>query len=375
MNLKYKILIIALVLLYNSCGLKDNHIHNENEKGHVHKHDSEAIIIPQEKVKDLGISSIIVKKNKFNSVIKVTGEILSAANDSYTIVAPKDGTIKLNNKITIGALVYKGSLVCSVSGANLVGGDTNASASINYKIAKEELDRLTPLYEEKIVTAREYNIAKQNYEKAKLAYRPSGNGNVSVSPITGTVTELYVSDGAFVNMGSPIAVISQNSRLTLRADVPERYYSFLSSINSANIRASYMTRPINLKDLKGKLLSSNRSPAINGYFTVIFEMDNNSKLAAGSFVEVFLLGAEKEGVLSVPIESVSEELGNKYVYIQSDSHSFYKREVQLGNTDGNYVEIISGINDGDHVVTNGVTFVRLAAVSTEIPDGCSHNHK
>ena len=69
------------------------------------------------------------------------------------------------------------------------------------------------------------------YEKAKLAYRPQ-DGNVATTAISGVVAQLNVSDGQYVDAGTSIATVRKNARLLLRADVPERYYNVIPTINA-----------------------------------------------------------------------------------------------------------------------------------------------
>ena len=63
-----------------------------------------------------------------------------------------------------------------------------------------------------------------------------------------------------------------------------------------------------------------------------------------------------------------------FVYLRLDEEGYKKQEVTLGDTDGANVRILSGLHEGDRVVTRGVYQVKLAAHSGVIPEGHSHNH-
>lgn len=78
-------------------------------------------------------------------------------------------------------------------------------------------------------------------------------------------------------------------------------------------------------------------------------------------------------MISVPVGALTEEQGVMFVYIQEDESCYAKREVKTGQSDGERVEILSGINPGDKVVTEGAVHVRLAAAGKSIP-GHTHNH-
>ena len=77
--------------------------------------------------------------------------------------------------------------------------------------------------------------------------------------------------------------------------------------------------------------------------------------------------------MTVPVSALTDEQGLNFVYIQTDPTCYERREVTIGQTDGERVEIKSGLKAGEKVVTEGAVQVRLAGASTAIP-GHTHNH-
>ena len=77
-------------------------------------------------------------------------------------------------------------------------------------------------------------------------------------------------------------------------------------------------------------------------------------------------------MISVPVSSITEEQGLFFVYIQLDEEGYKKQEVTLGQNNGDRLQILSGLKVGDKVVTKGVYQVKLAAISSVMPEG--HNH-
>ena len=61
-----------------------------------------------------------------------------------------------------------------------------------------------------------------------------------------------------------------------------------------------------------------------------------------------------------------------FVYIQIDETCYKKNEVKLGESDGQRVEILSGLNGGEQVVTHGAIHVKLASAGNAIP---AHTHQ
>ena len=79
----------------------------------------------------------------------------------------------------------------------------------------------------------------------------------------------------------------------------------------------------------------------------------------------------RSNVISLPLTALPEEQGIRFVYIQVDAEGYRKQEVTLGESDGERVEILSGVKKGDRVVTKGAVQVRLASAANAIP---AHNH-
>ena len=78
-------------------------------------------------------------------------------------------------------------------------------------------------------------------------------------------------------------------------------------------------------------------------------------------------------MISVPASALTEEQGINFVYLRLDEEGYKKQEVKIGMSDGSRVEILSGLKEGDEVVTQGAIHVKLASASAAIP-GHTHNH-
>ncbi len=110
-----------------------------------------------------------------------------------------------------------------------------------------------------------------------------------------------------------------------------------------------------------------------GYLPVYFSFDNNGKAVPGAFAEVYLVGTPRHNVISVPAEAISEQQGTLFVYVRLDEECYEKRPVITGQSDGVNVEIVSGLNPGEDVVTAGMTFVKLAETTGVVPEGHHHH--
>ena len=359
----------------------EGHNHEaEAHEGHDHGnggHDGE-IVVSLERQKTFGITTEAVTAGDFAEVIHTSGQILSAMGDEMTVVAKTSGIISFG-RLTEGSAVGKGSLIATISSKELGGGDQLAKAKAAFEAARKEYERDLQLSKDNIVSESHLDQSRLAYEQAKaeydaLASGTTKDGNVSVtSPLGGFIKKLSVSQGDYVETGTPIAVVSQNRRLRLRADVSEKYYGLISGVKDANFSTSYSDRAYSLKELNGRLLGYGKASDGDYYIPVTFEFDNKGDLIAGSYVDVFLKSSASSKSISVPVSAVVEDQGIHYVFVQEDETCFTKREVRLGQSDGQRVLVKSGLNEGEVVVATGAVQVKLASV-TAVPAGHTHSH-
>ncbi len=377
---KISIILLAAILLVGCGDGKENqHAAHEKEVAEdVHddheSHDGE-IFIGKDRAKQLGIKAVAINPGKFRSVLNVSGEILLAQGAQKLAVAKTSGIVTFASMISEGTDIRKGGLICSISASGMQGGSPNTSAKIAYETAKAEYERLKPLYEEKLATAREFKEAKEAYELAENAYLGARGGNSVASPLSGIVDRLLVENGSYVDAGTPVASVSENRRLTLRAYVPQKYYSEQASVQSANFKLSYSPKVYSLSALDGRRVSSGSmavSTTDRGYTSVSFDFDNAGGIVPGSYAEVYLLGQERSNVLSIPLAALTEEMGYYFVYVEREVGAYEKCRVMTGACDGINIEVVSGLKKGDNVVVEGGVLVKIAANSSVVPEG--HHH-
>jgi RND family efflux transporter MFP subunit len=205
-----------------------------------------------------------------------------------------------------------------------------------------------------------------------LAQNFTGSGTRISSSISGFLKNIYVTEGQFVNIGDPIASVSQNKKIVLKADVSQKYYSKLASVQSANF-ITIDKLAYNTNDLNGKVLAYGKSAnGKDAFIPVTFEIDNKGEMLPGSYVEIYLKSGKIENAIVIPASSLIEEQGLYFVYIQLEGESFTKREIKLGGSDGMNVHVLSGISEGERVVTKGAYNIKLSVASGTLP---AHGHE
>ncbi len=354
----------------------DEHEHAEGAEGHEGHDHSDLIEMKESTMKRFGVETEKILPADFSEVILVSGRIEAKASDEGVATATRNGILSLSPNINSGVRVNAGSSIGSISASNVQGGDPTVQAVAARNAAKRELDRLKPLHDDGIVSTEEYNNALRTFEEAEAAVKISKQGSASVnSPKSGVITQLLAKSGEYVEVGQRIAVVSGNTSLTLRADVPEKYIGRLTGITSANFRPASSGETFDLDALNGKMISNaGSSVSENGYIPVYFSFSNNGAVAPGAFAEIFLKSGLRHDVVSVPKEAIVEINGNKCVYAAHGEGHFIKHLVTLGASDGKRVEILSGIDAGEEVVVKGAQAVRMAETSATAVPGHTHNH-
>lgn len=326
-------------------------------------------------------ATLEVRKQTFYEIIKTSGQILGAPGDEVVASAKSSGIVFFTGTSSIvGSPVSKGQTIFIISGEGL----TEGNISSKYKEAKSNLEKATADYErakglieDKIITQKEFLEIKNNFEKSETVYNSiaqnyTSKGTRISAPISGFLKNLYVSEGQFVEIGDPIASISQNKKIVLKADVSQSYFSKLAAIHSANF-TTIDGQTYNTTELNGKILAYGKSVSTDEPFIPItFEIDNHGNILPGSFVEVYLKTNPISDALVVPLSALIEEQGVYFVYVQLSGENFTKREVKIGGNDGSQVQIISGIEEGERAVTLGGYNIKLSVASGSLP---AHGHE
>lgn len=346
-----------------------------------HEHSGDEILFTKEQADAVGLKVETITLGSFNHIVKAGGRIEAAQGDEVTLVASSSGVVSYSKpNVVEGYAVRAGEPIVAISARNMAEGDPVLKARYAYEAAKNDFDRAKSLIKDTLISLKEYEQSQLNYETAKVAYEALSKSQTSkgvsvTATINGYVKSRLVNEGEYVSVGQPLVVVSQNKRLQLKAEVTERYYKHLPTISSANFKTPYDATLYKLSDLKGRMLSYGKSSdGASFYVPVTFEFDNVGQIIPGSFVEVYLISSPINNVITVPLSAIIEEQGLYFVYLQVASEEYKKQEVTIGENNGQDVRVLSGLHVDDKVVTKGAYQVKMAAVSSVIPEGHGHSH-
>jgi RND family efflux transporter MFP subunit len=323
-------------------------------------------------------------RKSFGQVIKTTAQIQSAQGDEILVTAKTGGVISLAGlSIMEGINVSHDQALMTIQGSGLAENNSAvryAEAQNNFEKARANYERAMLLAEDKIVSEKQLLELKTEYENARLVYENlkrnfNASGQTVSSPITGFVKQLFVRNGQYVETGQPIAVISQNKSLLLRAEVQQKYARHLMSISTAIIRTTEDDKTYTLEELNGKVLSAGRATTTDNFLIpVTLQINNAGGFVPGSFVEIYLKTISDTQALTIPASAVIEEQGNYFLYVQVTPELFEKREIKTGATDGISYEVTNGLTDGERIVLKGAVLIKLSQATGTLDAHLGHVH-
>ena len=356
-------------------GEEPEELHGAGESGEIE--------FLKEKAWDSDFMVKAIRPGPFHFVIPTSGELEAVPGEKQNITAGSRGIVRFVNPLLVqGSAVTRGQVLFNISSETLLDDPVSLrfeEAGNRLEKSRSEFERHLILHEQQAISDRQFMESRSVYVQDSLRYyslaaQISGQGISVKAPVSGTIHELLVSDGEYTEPGSLLATLSTNRTLILRADLPQQYYDHLGQIRDAHFRPAYSDRVYSVGDMKGTLLAAGVSVAENDhYLPVIFKLVNQGQLLEGAFAEVYLLAEEKSDVLAVPATALAEEQGGFYLYVQVTGESYTKRHIEIGDSDGRLVEITSGLDPGERVVTRGVMLVKAASVGTAVV-GHEHSH-
>ncbi|WP_313380486.1 efflux RND transporter periplasmic adaptor subunit [Proteiniphilum saccharofermentans] len=324
------------------------------------------------------------RSEPLGQIIRATGQIQPSQGDERMITAKTGGIVLFSgDNVVEGKAVGAGQALFSIDASGMADNNLSvrlAEAESEYNRAKAEYDRKQELAKDNIVSQSDLLKAKTDFTNAEANYKnlksnfSAGRQTVS-SPIGGFITRVLVRNGEFAEAGQPVLVVSQNRDLFIKAELQPRYFEVLGNVTTANFRLLNNNRTYTLDELGGRLVSYGKSADLsNPLIPVIFQVNNKAGLLAGSFVEMFIKTQTFVQALTVPNESIVEEMGNYFVFVQLTPEFFEKRVVRKGVTDGVRTAITEGVSEGDRVVSTGAILVKLAQAAGAVDAHSGHVH-
>lgn len=362
----------------------------------------------------------IVEEQTVARQITATGRVIPSANSQAIVAPPVSGILSGRNLPRVGQRVAQGQIIAAIQQTATSAEQAQvraAAASLDLENARLEADRRTALgeveaarirldlatnearraqrlYERKAFSERQLQAAEAELKAAKAGYdaavkrlealtsspavasarRDVGSANASYTvraPLSGYVTKVNKSIGEQVQPGEAIVEISNLDTVWVEAPIFERDISRLG----ANVSATFTTPAYPDQEFKGVVLDIGAVIEEQTRATkVIFQLPNGGRaLRLGMQANVRLDAGEQVTAMIIPKEAVLEHEGKKIVYVLLAGEEFERREVTIGDEIGNRVAVLSGLNKGERVVTQGAYQLKLQELKPA--EAGAHTHE
>jgi Cu(I)/Ag(I) efflux system membrane fusion protein len=311
------------------------------------------ITISTEKIQKLGVRAEAAQMRTLDRSVRATGRIEADERRLYAIAPKFEGYVERLHVNVTGQPVARGQPLFEVYSPELV------SAQREYLIARQGVDALKgaggsalsgmqQLAESSLARLKNWDISEEQVQ----ALAKSGETRRTLtfrSPVSGIVTEKKALQGMRFMPGEALYQIADLSAVWVIADVVEQDIALVKNGARADIRINaYPDKRFagRVSYIYPTLKPETRSIAVR------IELANPGLLLKPAmFAEVELPLTNRGSVLTVPVSAVLDSGARQMVLVQLGEGRFEPREVRLGARGDNYVEVLSGLKNGEVVVT------------------------
>lgn len=233
-----------------------------------------------------------------------------------------------------------------------------AASDLELETARATYDSLTAGSPEAAIAQAQVavSIAREGMDKCVIK-----------SPISGVVGNLNVSLGDTASPQAPVAMITTLDRMELSAMVPETDVPYIKQ--GTNVKV--WVRAVSDEPIEGRVksIATMADPAKKSFEVKIALGNPGEKIKSGMFGEVALDTVSKGNVLAVPVAAVLPRTGANVVYTVDKNRRARSVEVKTGIKDNEFIEITSGLKEGQRVITKGNTLVSEGTRVRVVPGG------
>lgn len=375
----YSLLIITLLVV--SCsGDKKNSVESVIEKGNLETirakrgelvNEQQAlndqIKLLDEKIKTLDttkhvplITTFNAKSEVFNHVLELQGNVTT--KDLLTITPEYNG-ILTNVYVKEGQKVSKGQLLAKIDDGGL--SQQIAQLKIQANLAKTTFERQKRLWEQKIGSEIQFLQAKSSYESQQEAVNQINqqiNKTVVRAPFSGTIDDVITEQGSVVGAGqTQLFRIVNLDNMYIETEVPERYVANVTKGKKVTVELAVLGKTLETKIRQaGDVIN----PA-NRTFKAEIKIPNEDKsIKPNLTARLKINDYTNENALLIPQSVISENAeGSQYIYVvtgkDENGIGVAKRVIiETGKTQGDNIEVLSGIENGAEIIKEGARSVR-----------------
>ena len=300
------------------------------------------------------VEVVSVTPSKFDHYIQVQGSVKS---DQLISIFPEFSGVIKNIYVKSGDDVKKGQSLIKIDDGGLK--EQLSQLEIKYELTKTTFERQKRLWEQKIGSEIQFLETKSMFEAQKQAInqlKKQIQKTLIQAPFSGTIDNVIVKLGEVVYPGrSNLMMLLNMDNLYVESNVPEKYISSIKTGNKAILEFPLIGKSVS----SAVRQSGNYIHPINRTFKIEIDVKTNDfevKPNLNSKVKINDYSNEKALMINQNIISVDSN-NKEYVYkLYTKNNKDYvsKTTIETGKNDGKNIEVISGLSQGDLIVSEGI---------------------
>ncbi|MEM6735703.1 MAG: efflux RND transporter periplasmic adaptor subunit [Bacteroidota bacterium] len=308
------------------------------------------------------ITVLDVNEQDFTHFVELQGDVTTRQN---VLVYPEVAGTMIKVHVEEGDEVEEGQLLATIDDGGLKSQLIQMESQL--ALAKTTYERQKRLWDQNIGSEIQYLESKTNYEAQKAAVDQMKDQLQKYSiraPFSGIVDDIIKDQGTVVSptgQGSEVFRIINLSNMYVEVQVPETYIATVTRGKKVRVRFPILNETIEsyVRETGNFINPNNRS-----FIAEIPVTNKSGNVKPNLTAKVQINDYRNESALMIPQNTVSENAdGDQYAYIVSDDSNggiaVAKRAIiTTGKTQGDFVEVLSGIQAGQRIVVEGARRVK-----------------
>jgi cobalt-zinc-cadmium efflux system membrane fusion protein len=360
-------------------------------------HGEERIILPAAALQTVPFKTVPVELRDLEQEIRATA-VIKPNENRLAHVSPRIPGKAIEVKAVLGDLVEPGQTLAELDSLEL--GEKKAAflqARTNLEVARRNYEREERLFQQHISSEKEYLEAKGEFERSQAAYRAAqealrlvgladaeiekvawgGKGHPLshfplVAPFAGTVVEKHITIGELVKPDDKPYTIADLMTVWVLLDIYEKDVGRVSV--GADARITVETYPSETFRGTVAYLSNLLDPATRTAQARVEIGNRDGRLRPGMFATAALTlpSSSEQKAIVVPQDAIQRVRGRPVAFVEEQAGTYVVRELTLGKDSGPAVEVLSGLAEGERVVTEGTFYLKSSLLKEEMGEGHDH---
>lgn len=301
-----------------------------------------------DKISAYPVTVSTVEKKEVSRNIELVGTIVG--ENDVQVISEAQGKVT-GISANVGDYKQAGSVIAQLD--DELKESAYQTAQVNFEKSKKDFQRYEALYKNKSVSDVQYEQAKLAYYNAQSMYvaaKKDYENTKITAPISGIITARDVDMGTYVNKNMPVANIVDISKLKVKVGVAEKDVFSLKKGDKVSVTTDVYPGV----QFEGAIstISDKGDQAHNYPVEISLVNSKEHPLKSGMFGKVSFVSKTTEPRLIVSRDALLGSIKEPQVFIVENG-IVHLKEVTVGSTYDNNLEVIKGLNEGDKVVVNG----------------------